>query len=425
VTYEWEVNIDPSGTIYSFRIPNLPVKSDDKTVTYSYSIIEKTLDGYETHYGQIEENSVQIPETDGEGNPVYEEDGTTQKYKTVIKKQFADENLERITNGKVISNKKEEPQTGTLNITKAVSEGSDASGKTFSFEVTLKNADDSDFTNAVNVTDSTRQTATSVTPNQDGKITVTVTGTGTAVITDIPAGIKYTVSEPTGTIPSGWKQEGTVAVTGGNADQTITAGETETATITNTPTEFEFSKVWKNANGTQYDTWQKDIKVTLYRKSKKSGSVEETVKVFSIANGTAAINSELNTSYNAEISITGGDAPERGKENKGYKYTITGAGLAAYDSEGYEYDYYVKEADVTFYTTTYGVFDGEGDGRTPRAVDGSTSATDGGVIINTPVDAVELPSTGGSGTHLIYILGSALTIFAAALLGIRRIRHGQ
>ena len=182
---------------------------------------------------------------------------------------------------------------------------------------------------------------------------------------------------------------------------------------------------WKNANGTQYDTWQKDIKVTLYRKSKKSGSVEETVKVFSIANGTAAINSELNTSYNAEISITGGDAPERGKENKGYKYTITGAGLAAYDSEGYEYDYYVKEADVAFYTTTYGVFDGEGDGRTPRAVDGSTSATDGGVIINTPVDAVELPSTGGSGTHLIYILGSALTIFAAALLGIRRIRHGQ
>jgi LPXTG-motif cell wall-anchored protein len=80
---------------------------------------------------------------------------------------------------------------------------------------------------------------------------------------------------------------------------------------------------------------------------------------------------------------------------------------------------------VAFYTTTYGVFDGEGDGRTPRAVDGSTSATDGGVIINTPVDAVELPSTGGSGTHLIYILGSALTIFAVALLGIRRIRHGQ
>ncbi len=426
VTYKWEVSVDASGKIYTFKIPDLPAKdSYPNGNDYEYSVVEQSVTDYITRYGHNVEEQKTVEVTDEGGNTVYEEDGVTPKTKTVTVKSFVAEEADSASNGKVISNKKDEPQTGTLNITKAVSEGADASGKIFSFEVTLKDANDSAFTNAVNVTDSTRQTATSVTPNQDGKITVTVTGTGTAVITDIPDGIKYTVSEPTSTIPSGWKQEGTVAVTGGNADQTITAGETETATITNTPTEFEFSKVWKNANGTQYDTWQKDITVTLYRKSKKSGSVEETVKVFSIVNGTAAINSELNTSYNAEISITGGDAPETGKENKGYKYTITGAGLAAYDSEGYEYDYYVKEADVTFYTTTYGVFDGEGDTRTPRAVDGYSSAADGGVIINTPVEAVELPSTGGSGTHLIYILGSALTIFAAALLGIRRIRHGQ
>ena len=34
-----------------------------------------------------------------------------------------------------------------------------------------------------------------------------------------------------------------------------------------------------------------------------------------------------------------------------------------------------------------------------------------------------LPSTGGPGTHLFYLLGSALAIFAAVLLGMRRIRH--
>ena len=426
VTYKWEVSVDASGKIYTFKIPDLPAKdSYPNGNDYEYSVVEQSVTDYITRYGHNVEEQKTVEVTDEGGNTVYEEDGVTPKTKTVTVKSFVDEGINSASNGKVISNKKDEPQTGTLNITKAVSQGADASGKTFRFEVTFKNTDDTAFTDAVNVTDSTRQTATSVTPDNLGKIVVTVNGTGTAVITDIPDGIKYTVSEPTSTIPSGWKQEGTVAVTGGNADQTIATGETETATITNTPTDFEFSKVWKNANGTQYDTWQKDITVTLYRKSKKSDSVEETVKVFSIANGAASINSELNTSYNAEISITGGDAPETGKENKGYKYAITGAGLAAYDSEGYEYDYYVKEADVAFYTTTYGVFDGEGDGRTPRAVDGSTSATDGGVIINTPVDAVELPSTGGSGTHLIYILGSALTIFAAALLGIRRIRHGQ
>ena len=327
VTYKWEVSVDASGKIYTFKIPDLPAKdSYPNGNDYEYSVVEQSVTDYITRYGHNVEEQKTVEVTDEGGNTVYEEDGVTPKTKTVTVKSFVAEEADSASNGKVISNKKDEPQTGTLNITKAVSQGADASGKTFRFEVTFKNTDDTAFTDAVNVTDSTRQTATSVTPDNLGKIVVTVTGTGTAVITDIPDGIKYTLSEPTSTIPSGWKQEGTVAVTGGNADQTIAAGETETATITNTPTDFEFSKVWKNANGTQYDTWQKDITVTLYRKSKKSGSA---------------------------------------------------------------------------------------------------SATDGGVIINTPVDAVELPSTGGSGTHLIYILGSALTIFAAALLGIRRTRHGR
>lgn len=158
-----------------------------------------------------------------------------------------------------ITNVREAPQNGSLNITKAVTAGADATGKDFTFDVVLKNSDDTVFTEAVKVMDKVRTTATSVTPDSNGKITVTVTGTGTATITDIPAGTKYTVTEPTANIPSGWKQDGEVAITGGNADKTIAAGETETATVTNTPTQFEFNKVWKDENGTGYKTWQTDI----------------------------------------------------------------------------------------------------------------------------------------------------------------------
>lgn len=314
----------------------------------------------------------------------------------------------------IVTNKKNAPQNGTLNITKAVTAGADATGKEFTFEVLLKNSDDTAFTDSVMVTDSTRATAASATPDANGKITVTVSGTGTATIAGIPAESKYLVTEPAASIPNGWKQEG--AITSADTDGTISAGEIASVTITNTPTQFEFSKVWKNKDGQTYDTWQKDITVTLYRKS--SGTQEEAVKVISISGNGTNISPD-DATHTAALTITP-EAPASGKENLGYKYTITGEGLIAYDNRGNEYTYYVKEGDVNFYNSTYGVFDGDGDTRTPRAVDGNTTATDGGVIINTPVDAVELPSTGGLGTRWIYIFGAALTFFAAGLIWKRK-----
>lgn len=142
------------------------------------------------------------------------------------------------------------------------------------------------------------------------------------------------------------------------------------------------------------------------------------MKVINISGNGTTISTD-NETHTAALTITP-EAPAAGKENFGYKYTITGEGLTAYDNGGNEYTYYVKEGDVNFYNSTYGVFDGDGDTRTPRAVDGNISAANEGVIINTPVDAVELPSTGGPGTRWIYIFGAALTFFAAGLIWKRK-----
>ena len=150
----------------------------------------------------------------------------------------------------VIINKENQPPYGSLSITKAIQTGSpDASGKTFTFEVELKNADASAYTGNVKVQDSTRTTATEIAAT-NGKITVTVTGTGTATISDIPAGTAYVVTEPTENLPAGWSQDGTV--TYGDSTQTIAANDTDTATVTNKyeatgSVDFKVTKNFKNA----------------------------------------------------------------------------------------------------------------------------------------------------------------------------------
>ena len=138
---------------------------------------------------------------------------------------------------------------GSLQLVKAIAPGSetDAIGKTFYFNVTLTGSGDM---SGLQV----NPQPTSRTEN-NGVVNITVPVTvyntngvisGNATITGIPAGTTYTVTEAS--LP-GWQQVGTVAITGGDSNVTIGAGETETATITNREVvEIDATKTWVGAD---------------------------------------------------------------------------------------------------------------------------------------------------------------------------------
>lgn len=154
-------------------------------------------------------------------------------------------------------NREEEPKNGSLSITKEIKDGSpDASGKTFTFEVELNNSDETPYSGKVKVEDSTRTTATEATVT-DGKITVTVSGTGTATISEIPAGTTYEVTEPKRNPDDGWSQDG--AVEYNDTTKTIAANDTDTAKVTNKyeatgSVTFEGTKTIENRNFKEGDT---------------------------------------------------------------------------------------------------------------------------------------------------------------------------
>lgn len=123
------------------------------------------------------------------------------------------------------TNEYEEIPFGSLKITKAIAEGSDQETEdVFTFSVKLTTDGTTPYTEEVKVT-SEGGTATSVTPDANGIVTVTTIGAGEALIEDLPDGIHYEITE---TPATGWKLVGDNGVTG-----TITAGEEAGATFTN------------------------------------------------------------------------------------------------------------------------------------------------------------------------------------------------
>lgn len=180
-------------------------------------------------------------------------------------------------------------------------------------------------------------------------------------------------------------------------------------TITNTEKkEFEFKKLWKSADGTSYDTWVKDIVVELYRKQKGSDPSNNDPKISTIT--ASKVGETVTATGVPTISITV-EAPAVGSESLGYSFKITG--LDAVDADNKEYEYYVKEQEVGEYNASYADSNGN------IIVDG-TYASAGGQIINTPVIAVSLPSTGGPGTRFYYTLGIAFIAMAGIILFIKR-----
>lgn len=115
VTYNWDISLDQSGTIYTFTIHDLPAKVDEggSQVNAVYEIREHEDTDFVISYGYFEEVEENVQQVDSEGHPVYDNNGQP-VYKTdpatgeiikVTKKVFySNNNATGVQDGKVIRN---------------------------------------------------------------------------------------------------------------------------------------------------------------------------------------------------------------------------------------------------------------------------------------------------------------------------------
>ena len=162
-------------------------------------------------------------------------------------------------------------------------------------------------------------------------------------------------------------------------------------------TDFSFSKEWHDSSDQPVETWEEGVKINVDVK-RKIGESEETVGSYEITKTSSGF--QITPSADAPaLENTGGtfsfklsNLPKTGKiGNDAGEYTYFAVETVAV--EGY------KDASYTSPSPTTG-----------EQVSTTDGAHNGGVIINKPVDSVELPHTGGIGTTIFYILGSILVI---------------
>ena len=179
------------------------------------------------------------------------------------------------------------------------------------------------------------------------------------------------------------------------------------------PKEFTFTKVWRDSGGNTNMPWPEGKSITVYILQGKGedDSVPSTYATYNISKedvaklNTAIIDAEGNTNLPKLKFI----------ENSNNSYTFKLENLPStvqVDEKTVPYVYYVTERDAV---------DGY---QSAKYYKGGTQVTDasrigdGGTIANDQQGYV-LPSTGASGTHLVYRLGTILMAFAGALLMMR------
>ena len=379
------VRVTKGAKAWSSLINNLPSigfpdsgLNAGKTVKYSYYVVEvpsPVSSNYENATYQVDASPVEI----ADGDP-----GDTI----------------------VIINKEKEVPKGSLSITKAVSSAADlivAPDTTFTFEVQLTTPEDTAYVGNVIVTDKDR-TEAEVQTDSSGKITVSVTGAGTATIAGIPEGTKYVVTEPQRDPADGWIQDGEVVY--GDSSKTIAANDTDTATVKNKRLkDFEFRKEWHTLDDptNPTDEWPDDTSITVTVHRKVEDKVDANYSLtYTIAKTDLVLNKQISGSNADDPKLVVTNVTEFMFKLSDLAYSGT------VDSTSGEYTYYVTEIQVPGY-------------KVPEYKDSSdnitnTYATNGGAIVNKPEETYNLPETGGVGTTMYRIAG--LITIVLALIGI-------
>ena len=220
---------------------------------------------------------------------------------------------------------------------------------------------------------------------------------------------------------------------------TVTPGETVEAKAkaifnndTTPMTSFNFNKIWLGPTGNvetpaSYQDWQDDITVTIKRKAGASGAEDNNfVLKYTISKSEDTFTATMDTSASKlpEVEGTLNTLTLTGSSTSNvFNFNLPGESLRKYNDDGTEWVYYVVESEVPLYVTSYGAVATGDSGTTYAETPGAKDAKDGGVIVNQTFGGYELPSTGGPGTNLLYLLGIMLTAFAGAGLVLRKRRR--
>ena len=293
-----------------------------------------------------------------------------------------------------VTNKKEAPKFGSLMMTKVV-EGTEDTSKEFEFEIALTAPE------GITLDDSYEAKK-----NGEPVEKVTVSGnkiTGIKLkagdnfeILNLPEGTLYSVTEKN--LPAGYKE--------GQHENSFGSITSEGQAVVNVTmknifetTDFEFSKEWRDASGNPVATWQDDvsIKVKVQRKIGLTGTTEDV--------GSYEIKK---TSNGFEIK-SGEGTPALTNESGTFTFKLSNLqknGVIGEDSGEFTYFAIESEPVSGYKEPTYS---------NSGASTGADAAYNGGKIINRPVEAYELPESGGFGTTPFYTIGLLLIAFAAGL----------
>ena len=157
--------------------------------------------------------------------------------------------------------------------------------------------------------------------------------------------------------------------------------------------------------------WDKDIQVTVKRNGDDSFSLVYNIAKADVVDG-KIISPTTNLESDPKIQVSV-------KENEGiktYLFTINGLEYANANNEKYTYTVTETNAQLEGYL--------EPAYSNVSAPTGAKAAYNNGVIINRQ-PGVELPSTGGPGSNLLYLLGSLMLAFSGAGLVMRKRRWAR
>ena len=161
--------------------------------------------------------------------------------------------------------------------------------------------------------------------------------------------------------------------------------------------DFSFTKKWIDVTGSAEMAWPSGTPIKVTIKQDENEYAKYTIHSTDLVEGRQITADGDTTGSKVKLVVTTSDT-------SGYVFTLTGL---PYGDEEPGYTYYVSEDPVDGYLPPK-YFGSDGD-----QVMGASRIGTGGTIRNDQI-GYELPSTGGPGTTLIYLLGLLLTAIAGA-----------
>lgn len=170
--------------------------------------------------------------------------------------------------------------------------------------------------------------------------------------------------------------------------------------------DFSFTKKWIDVTGSAVMAWPSGTPIKVTIKQDENEYAKYTINSTDLVQGSQITADGDTTGSKVKLAVTTSAI-------SGYVFTLTGL---PYGDEEPGYTYYVSEEPVDGYLPPK-YFGSDGD-----QVMGASRIGTGGTIRNDQI-GYELPSTGGPGTTLLYILGFLLTAFAGAGLMMKSSRR--